>query len=207
MTPSGDRLPLEGVLDAVCLVALLMSVLWLLAVIVVALAAEVACRRAPASARADRLDRLADRRCPVAVRRLVAAAVGAALVVGSAGPALAHARPGPGPATADVVGLALPDRTVGSALATAARPTLAAAASRTVPSHAAGVLVVRPGDCLWTLAAGLLGPGSSDRAITAAWHRLRDANPDRIGPDPDLILPGTRLRVPDLTTPSRKAVP
>jgi len=199
MTTSGEQLPLERVLDEICAVALLVSGLWLLAVTVLALLAEVARRTAPGSRPAARLDRLAARGCPRALRRLAAAAVGAALVVGSAGPALAQGRPGPDRTTGDVVGLALPERTVGAALATAA--------PRTVTARTARVLVVRPGDCLWTLAAGLLAPDASDRAITAAWHGLRDANADRIGPDPDLILPGTRLRVPDLTTPSRKAAP
>lgn len=206
MTGSGTQLPLERVLDACCAVALLLAGLWLLrllALTLLAVLAELLRQRAPGSRRAVRLDRLA-RGCPPVVRRLVATAVGAALVAGTAGPVLAQGRPGPGRPAADVVGLALPERTVGSALAAAAPRTVTA---RTVPAQHTGALVVRPGDCLWTLAAGLLGPGASDRQVTVAWHRLHDANLDRIGPDPDLILPGTLLRVPDLTTLSRKAVP
>jgi nucleoid-associated protein YgaU len=197
-SPGGD-LPLERALDSVCAAALLVSVLWLVSVTLLAVVAELARRRAPGSAPATRLDRLAARGCPPAVRRLAAMAVGAALVVAAAGPVVADARPGPGRPPVDVVGLAVPERTTGHGLATAA--------PRTLTSPPRGALVVRPGDCLWTLAAGLLGPGASDREITAAWHRLADANADRIGPDPDLILPGTRLRVPELTIPSRKAAP
>lgn len=39
----------------------------------------------------------------------------------------------------------------------------------------------------------------TDQEVTAAWHRLHRANAERIGPDPDLVLPGTRLVVPELT--------
>jgi hypothetical protein len=94
-------------------------------------------------------------------------------------------------------------------------------------------VVVRPGQCLWSIAENLLTDGlpdpladqrpqqraggaadrrtrppsdvpsdqPSDREITAAWHRLHRVNAERIGADPDLILPGTRLVVPELTLP------
>jgi hypothetical protein len=59
-------------------------------------------------------------------------------------------------------------------------------------------LVVRPGQSLWSIAAQLLPPSATDAQITGAWHRLHHANLSRIGSDPDLILPGTHLAVPDL---------
>jgi hypothetical protein len=59
-------------------------------------------------------------------------------------------------------------------------------------------LVVRPGQSLWSIAVQLLPPSATDAQITGAWHRLHRANLSRIGSDPDLILPGTHLAVPDL---------
>lgn len=60
-------------------------------------------------------------------------------------------------------------------------------------------VVVRPGDSLWSLSEGLLSRGSDDvsgRDLEAAWRQLYAANRRRIGADPDLVLPGTLLRVP-----------
>ena len=57
-------------------------------------------------------------------------------------------------------------------------------------------VVVRPGDCLWTLAARFLGPAASARSTAAAWPLWWAANRAVIGDDPDLLLPGLRLRVP-----------
>lgn len=56
--------------------------------------------------------------------------------------------------------------------------------------------VVRPGDCLWQIAAGLLGPGADTQAIEAEVGRLWRLNEDRIGTgDPSLIYAGTELRL------------
>ncbi len=55
---------------------------------------------------------------------------------------------------------------------------------------------VRPGDCLWTLTEALLGPQASDAQVARAWPLLRRANLAVLGPDPDLVRPGTTLRVP-----------
>ena len=57
-------------------------------------------------------------------------------------------------------------------------------------------VVVRPGDCLWTLAARSLGPAASTRSTAAAWPLWWAANRTVIGDDPDLLRPGLRLRVP-----------
>ena len=43
-------------------------------------------------------------------------------------------------------------------------------------------------------------PARSDRAVDAGWRALHAANRVRVGPDPDLLRPGTRLDVPDLLT-------
>jgi len=63
--------------------------------------------------------------------------------------------------------------------------------------HAAPSVVVRPGDCLWTIAERELPPRASDAAVSGyvdAWYA---ANAATIGPDPDLILPGSHLDRPE----------
>ncbi len=59
----------------------------------------------------------------------------------------------------------------------------------------AGEHVVVPGDCLWDIAAARLGPGATAAAVDRAWRLLYDANRDVIGDDPNLIVPGQRLRL------------
>ena len=61
-------------------------------------------------------------------------------------------------------------------------------------------VVVRRGDTLWHLAARSLGPGAATAEIAAEWPRWWRANRDVIGADPDLLLPGTRLRAPASAT-------
>ncbi len=104
--------------------------------------------------------------------------------------------PAPPPATGVLDGLAVPDRATGSAPQAAARPVV----RETRPA-----VRVRPGDSLWAIASRLLPAGADDARVTAAWHRLHRANLARIGDDPDLIQPGTRLVVPDLRTPDDAA--
>ncbi len=57
-------------------------------------------------------------------------------------------------------------------------------------------VVVHRGDTLWSIAARRLGPAASDAEVAAAWPRWYAANRAVVGPDPDLVLPGQRLRVP-----------
>lgn len=60
---------------------------------------------------------------------------------------------------------------------------------------------VGPGDSLWSIARGLLGPTAGAAEVDAAWRRLAATNRDVVGDDPDLIRPGQTLRVPlDLST-------
>ncbi len=70
--------------------------------------------------------------------------------------------------------------------------------AREQPTHPT-TLRVRPGDCLWTLAGGLLPPSADDAEISALTQAIYRANHDRIGPDPDLIFPGTLLTDPEAT--------
>jgi nucleoid-associated protein YgaU len=111
---------------------------------------------------------------PAAVRRLLLAACGAALVAGLAGPTGAATPRGDRPQTAVAVvadalaGLPLPDRPHGGV----------------VPR-----VTVRPGDTLWDLAEEQLGQG--DR-----WPEIYELNRAVVGADPDLIQPAQRLRLP-----------
>jgi hypothetical protein len=59
-----------------------------------------------------------------------------------------------------------------------------------------GGAVIRPGDTLWSIAGRHLGPGATDEQIAEEWPKWWGANRDVVGPDPNLILPGTTLRPP-----------
>jgi nucleoid-associated protein YgaU len=133
---------------------------------------------------------------PPIVRRLAAAALGAGLLAGPvAGPAAA-AVPAP-VAGSDVPGEVLPgwtaDRPAPPPAGDDPAPPATTVAHR--PSATAWVRV-RPGDSLWAVAARHLGPGATPAAVADEWPRWYAANRDQIGPDPHLIRPGTRLRVP-----------
>ena len=58
------------------------------------------------------------------------------------------------------------------------------------------VVVVRPGDTLWHLARADLPPDASDRAVADRVREIYAANRAVIGPEPDLIRPDQRLRMP-----------
>jgi nucleoid-associated protein YgaU len=57
-------------------------------------------------------------------------------------------------------------------------------------------VVVRRGDSLWDIAARHLGADASAAEIAQEWPRWHAANAAVIGPDPDLLLAGQRLRPP-----------
>ena len=63
-------------------------------------------------------------------------------------------------------------------------------------AEAQAEVVVHRGDTLWSIAAQHLGPEAGDAEVARAWPEWYAANHDRIGDDPDLILPGQILRVP-----------
>jgi LysM repeat protein len=97
---------------------------------------------------------------------------------------------GPGPQETTGTSPAAPDL---------APPTPDAAHPPTRPSAALPapvVITVATGDSLWTIAARQLPGGSGDGAIDASWRAWYAANRAVIGPDPDVILPGQRLRAP-----------
>jgi hypothetical protein len=69
-------------------------------------------------------------------------------------------------------------------------------ARRHVPAGHAGSTRVRPGDCLWLIAARRLGPDATDAEIAGSWPRWYAANQNVIGDDPDVIRPGVVLQAP-----------
>ena len=167
------RQPLDVALTEIAALALLGCAVWMWAA-TTAVVVEVLRRRVATSP--------CQHVVPAGVRRVVLAACGVALAGGLAQPSYAggpqahhphvHHRP------SALSGLPLPDRAV------VAPP----AARRTVR--------VRPGDTLWSLAARDLPPGSPDALVAARWHAIYAANRALIGPDPDVITPGQRLRLP-----------
>jgi len=132
-------------------------------------------------------------RLPGRLHRLVLTGCGVALLAGVAQPALAADDAPPhrrdrGAAT--LSGLPLPDR----AVAPPRRP----AVPRTGPAPRAttGTVVVRTGDCLWSIAARGLPPEATPAAVATRWHAIYTANRAAIGPDPDVVEPGQRLLLP-----------
>jgi len=91
----------------------------------------------------------------------------------------------------------LPTRSAPHAEQTVPAPThLVTSAPRTGQAEEQRDVVVRRGDSLWAITARHLGPGASDAEIAATWPRWYAANRNVIGADPDLLLPGQRLRPP-----------
>lgn len=168
---------------------------------------------------ADRLDRAADR-APWIARRLAGLLLGVGLVTGplttasaladqvgtvTAGtgaptgvPALDRPAADPQPPPSLPPGWT-PDRP--AAPPRRAAPTGGLSLVTTTPHRARAVseeVVVRRGDSLWDIAARHLGPDASAADIAAEWPRWYVANRSLVGPDPDLIRPGQRLRPPRL---------
>ena len=123
--------------------------------------------------------------------------LGLGLGAATATPALADASGTPAAGSTALDGLPLPDRATGAAaLPALPRADPHRASCRSVPATPSG-----------RSRASLLPPGADDVRVTATWHALHRTNRARIGDDPDLILPGTRLVVPDLTAPDREEHP
>lgn len=134
-------------------------------------------------------------RSPRLANRLAALLLGVSLAATAAsGQALALDRPAPPvPATSTLPGWT-PDR---PAAPPRPAPQVRLVTSAPRVEHALGEdVVVRRGDSLWDIAARHLGPTASAEAVAAEWPRWYAANRDVIGPDPDLIHPGQRLRPP-----------
>jgi LysM domain len=59
-------------------------------------------------------------------------------------------------------------------------------------------VVVRPGDSLWSISEQRLGPEATPQQIDREVERLWALNRERIGADPNLILPGQKLSLPSV---------
>jgi hypothetical protein len=74
------------------------------------------------------------------------------------------------------------------------------ATATTVSTHPSGenrTMVIRPGDSLWAIAQRIVGPRASATAVESKLVAIWNLNASRIGTgDPNLIFPGTRLRLP-----------
>jgi resuscitation-promoting factor RpfA len=127
---------------------------------------------------------------PAMARGLVRAALGAAVV---SAPILAQ----PG-AFADQPAYPILDRVIAAPALSPATPAHPAAGAARAPGAPGSghVVLVRPGDTLWAIAAAHLPPRHSDAQVAQAWPAWYAANRQRIGPDPDEIRPGTRLVPP-----------
>jgi hypothetical protein len=105
-----------------------------------------------------------------------------------------HSDPAPRPAPA----VTTPAPVAPVAPAPAPAPTTAPGVTAPAPAPAGvgSTYVVRRGDCLWSIAAGLLGPRADASAIDAGWRAIYAANRAAIGDDPNLIHIGPTLTLP-----------
>lgn len=158
------------VLVAACATGLALSLAWLWLVTSVTVA-EVVTDAVPSSGGAT--------------RRLVLLACGAAVVAGTALPAQAST----GDGVEVLVGLPLPERAVAPA-----RPGRTGTPAGPTAAPTAGAYVVQPGDSLWSIAHAHPAPAGD---VEARWRSIWRHNREVVGDDPDLILPGQALRLPD----------
>jgi LysM domain len=73
-------------------------------------------------------------------------------------------------------------------------------------------VVVKPGDSLWSISEGRLGPDATPHKIWSGVERIYALNRNRIGADPNLIFAGQRLLLPpaaagSASEPSTAATP
>jgi DNA-binding CsgD family transcriptional regulator len=64
------------------------------------------------------------------------------------------------------------------------------------------VVVVVPGDSLWSISSEQLGPNATPQQIAIAVERIYALNRNQIGGDPNLIFAGQKLSVPPIGEPS-----
>lgn len=159
---------------------------------------------------------VANRVTPAVLRRVGVAAAGASILVspvaafadttsGSAAGSGASANTGVSPTPISTQRESLPP------LSWPTDPVTTTGAARTSQAgerpEASQQVTVRSGDSLWSIAAQRLFPAgcdsgsqSCDSRIQAQWPRWYAANRRLIGADPNLLRPGTTLRVPQPST-------
>lgn len=141
---------------------------------------------------------------PAAARQFI---VGMLLGAGALAPGVAAAAPAQPvgvvvqadePAPVDLTYLGIPTPLDDRPTASPSAATTSATSTPGAPTTGVDRVLVERGDTLWGIAERLLAerPGLGDADVARAVHRLYAANAAAIGPDPDLIRPGTRLTVP-----------
>ena len=111
----------------------------------------------------------------------------------SAAPVLHPRRPATPPISAPTPSTS-PVRSTGRAVS----PPAAAAADPPARVQRPVQYVVVAGDCLWDIAAQLVGPRASNAAVDRGWRAIYAANRAAIGDDPGLIHPGLVLTIAPL---------
>jgi LysM repeat protein len=126
---------------------------------------------------------------------LAAAVIGTTAVIAGARPAARAQSDGDAPTATTAKGETTPTvspKDLGKRLAD---PNKAGPKTKAEPDTE-GTHVVKPGDCLWTIAAGHLQGHRSNRAIATEVDRLYRINAETIGTgNPNLIYPGQRLKL------------
>lgn len=146
----------------------------------------------------------AHRLTPAALRRVVAAATSTSILLSPATAIAAPAGSGsPSPAGAasmPAVGWPTdPGPASHSVPVPHANPGAPPGTERVAGQGSTARVPVRAGDSLWSIAGHQLGPNATKARVQQEWPRWYAANRQLIGPDPDLIRPGTTLRIPDTT--------
>lgn len=202
LSTSPDRLLVAGI---VVLATGVLGAVWLWALVAVVLClTEAAWLSPPSTGRAARSSEGSAGRSsmlrPRVVRLLVAVAMGStvgSLVTGPVahgaepadqpgGPESAHRSDGAATLPPGLRGLRLPDRVLGTG-------SHARASAQPPRFH-----TVKDGESLWAIADRLLAAKASYSEVDQAWRRIYRSNRPVIGPNPDLIHPGERLRLPPL---------
>jgi nucleoid-associated protein YgaU len=161
----------EDTVVLVCTVALGVVLLWLLVSTLVCLADVLRRREPSATASGGAPTGFFRPRFLVALLALVVGPLVTGLATAAAPGAQAHRRQD---LPRLLAGLALPERPAGG-----------------VELHQVAV-----GESLWSIAADVLPEQAGQGLVARTWPQLYRLNLDRIGSDPDLIRPGTSLRLP-----------
>jgi hypothetical protein len=85
--------------------------------------------------------------------------------------------------------------------------TASVAAAQTTYEPAGYLVVVNPGDTLWSMSQQRLHPNATTQQISNEAGRIYELNRIRIGDDPNLILPGQELLAPPAATPTTVTTP